>query len=688
MSIIIKTPSTGEISNQSIVSEFSGWLLKRGHGPIKSWKRRFFLLNISTSKLTYYIKEPLPEQRHVYKGSLQITNFTELDDPEHRPPHDLNNSLGLVINTTHPLKSTVFLFAENEHEKSLWVTYLQRSLNFNYTVPRYNTTWKSMHRIVMNMDEDDNNDDDNESDDTLRMIDIMNMNFEHKTVVLIASFILDIGTIARMSVVNKTWYRSYSRATNKPMWQWLVKHGAVASNDRWVFWCTCMGTLKIPTATEYEELIRGISETVTADILRDVNRSFGYNPSKRSVPRRSILLNPLGENNSPDKQSQSHQIKSSDAQNRNHNKYSHNNNSNNQSITDDTNQSYPYNRPAERVSIEPILEDCEEYSSETGSEESPSRPAANIHQWVYKQVNSFRKISLEVPDMLKRSPSKHSSWSPNRGNIHDNNVGTVMLHRESTPNLLQTNTSLTSTATSSSTSKEMSEEDKKRKKYYLTRILHALAARFEEVGYCQGLDRIVLHAMRAARCAVSSDALISCGCGIKGRDIFNKQKEREVFAFVTALFENMALSEMYSRHGVVGLRIRVAILARLIERHCPELFHHISSLGLPIDAFGISWIQTLFLYIEAMPALTIDKIWDVFLLESKWNIIYSVAIAILKLSEQDLLTKDVDDIVFYFNNFPDPKVLDDNILLQKAFSIDISSDYLMELDEEFRKVIK
>ena len=45
----------------------------------------------------------------------------------------------------------------------------------------------------------------------------------------------------------------------------------------------------------------------------------------------------------------------------------------------------------------------------------------------------------------------------------------------------------------------VSEEDLNRKRNSLSRILHALAGRFEEVGYCQGLDRIIVHLMRASR---------------------------------------------------------------------------------------------------------------------------------------------------------------------------------------------
>jgi len=107
--------------------------------------------------------------------------------------------------------------------------------------------------------------------------------------------------------------------------------------------------------------------------------------------------------------------------------------------------------------------------------------------------------------------------------------------------------------------------------------------------------------------------------------------------------------------------------------------------GITPEVFGISWIQTLFLYVEAMPANTVDQIWDVFIFESRWNIIFSVAIAILKLSESELLNRYIDEIIDYFDHFPDPRVLHQQILLQEAQAIDISTEELTELENEFRE---
>ena len=82
-------------------------------------------------------------------------------------------------------------------------------------------------------------------------------------------------------------------------------------------------------------------------------------------------------------------------------------------------------------------------------------------------------------------------------------------------------------------------EDIERKKRSLTRILQALSTRFESVGYCQGLDRIVVHCMRACRCAVSARSFPSAD--IDQRDEIDEGRERECFSFLQELFEELGL---------------------------------------------------------------------------------------------------------------------------------------------------
>lgn len=219
------------------------------------------------------------------------------------------------------------------------------------------------------------------------------------------------------------------------------------------------------------------------------------------------------------------------------------------------------------------------------------------------------------------------------------------------------------------------------KKDSLTSILEAIAGRFPSVGYCQGIDRVVVHVMRASRTAISIASLSPEERS--NRLEINATKEVECFAFLEALFEALSLSDVYARDGVTGLRMRMWQLARLFEFHCPELFKTLEDEGMSLDVFCIGWVQTLFLYIEAMPAHTIDRIWDIMIYESSWVIIFQVSVALVKLSSDALKNQELDEIVMYFNNFPNPAILEPDVLLVEASRINVNEDILERLKREY-----
>lgn len=138
---------------------------------------------------------------------------------------------------------------------------------------------------------------------------------------------------------------------------------------------------------------------------------------------------------------------------------------------------------------------------------------------------------------------------------------------------------------------------------------------------------------------------------------------------------------MYSKDKVFGLRLKIYQMSRLLEVYCSELYQLVEKEGISLEIFTIGWIQTLFLYAEAMPAETIDRIWDVFIVESSWVIIFQVAIAIIRLSTPHLLGKALDVILEYFNVFPNPEILEADFLLTEASKINITEEKLNHLQE-------
>lgn len=234
--------------------------------------------------------------------------------------------------------------------------------------------------------------------------------------------------------------------------------------------------------------------------------------------------------------------------------------------------------------------------------------------------------------------------------------------------------------------KNLMDSDIVTKKECLTNILQSLAGRFPSVGYCQGIDRVVVHVMRASRTAVSLASLTQEERS--HRKTVNLSKEVECFSFLESFFETLQLPDVYSRDGVSGLRLRMWQLARLFEYHCPSLYKVLESEGMTLDVFCIGWVQTLFLYIEAMPAKTIDRIWDILIFEASWVIIFQVSVALVKMSSKSLIDSDLDEIVLYLNNFPDPSILEPEILLAEASKIHLTEEILERLKSEYNTINK
>lgn len=192
--------------------------------------------------------------------------------------------------------------------------------------------------------------------------------------------------------------------------------------------------------------------------------------------------------------------------------------------------------------------------------------------------------------------------------------------------------------------------------------------------------------MRASRTAVSVASLTP-----EERTnalTINIAKEVDCFAFLESLFESLSLTDVYARDGVTGLRMRMWQLARLYEFHCPELYNTLEKEGMSLDVFCIGWVQTLFLYIEAMPAHTIDRIWDIMIFESSWVIIFQVSVALVKLSSEVLKDQELDEIVMYFNNFPNPSILEPEVLLVEASKIHLTEAILDQLKGEYENMNK
>lgn len=255
----------------------------------------------------------------------------------------------------------------------------------------------------------------------------------------------------------------------------------------------------------------------------------------------------------------------------------------------------------------------------------------------------------------------------------------------------------------------------------LRTILHALAARHEGVGYCQGMDYVVAHLLRVLQDtillrviqrAMPTAAAASCqqqdqnnqinpdsefkslevedwrtisSDELRGRmsDINSKSVvvEEVVFNVMDTFFTTYNLQHMYWPE-LRCLKTCCRVFEILIKQKLPVLADHFQHYDLNVGLFALGWFQTLFLYLPSMPSTTVCHMWDIWLVERSFKIFFRVGTAILFLSQPTLLNHDDDGMMTYLNTFPDATLMRRDILIPCALQIKITNRMLAEIEKE------
>ncbi|KAG6617151.1 GTPase-activating protein GYP5 [Phytophthora cinnamomi] len=216
---------------------------------------------------------------------------------------------------------------------------------------------------------------------------------------------------------------------------------------------------------------------------------------------------------------------------------------------------------------------------------------------------------------------------------------------------------------------EVSEEDLTTQ---LSEILHALAGRFPAVGYCQGMDYIAAHVLNKVKKS--------------GSAADTKAEAESTFWLLVTLFERYGLHDMFAP-GLHTLHVHCFQTQRLLELTEPALAEHFAHEKVPIEMFAVGWFQTLYLYLNVLPADSLDRIWDIFLYERNWKIMLRVAVAILQLSSEFVMEKPIDEIMQFFNTFADQadELLAETPLTQRALRLKVTNTVLTKLQKQHIK---
>ncbi len=183
----------------------------------------------------------------------------------------------------------------------------------------------------------------------------------------------------------------------------------------------------------------------------------------------------------------------------------------------------------------------------------------------------------------------------------------------------------------------------------LNEVLLAYSRRNAEVGYCQGMNLIT-----ACLLLIMPTA-------------------EDAFWVLTSIIENI-LPRGYYDHQLLASRADQQVLRQYVTQILPKLSSHLDDLSIELEALTFQWFLSVFT--DCLSAEALFRVWDVvFCTNDGSTFLFQVALALLKLNEQQLLQCSTPASVYTYINHQ---------MTNHAISI----DGLIHASEGLRKVVK
>lgn len=183
----------------------------------------------------------------------------------------------------------------------------------------------------------------------------------------------------------------------------------------------------------------------------------------------------------------------------------------------------------------------------------------------------------------------------------------------------------------------------------LNEVLLAYSRRNAEVGYCQGMNLIT-----ACLLLIMPTA-------------------EDTFWVLTSIIENI-LPRGYYDHSLLASRADQQVLRQYVSEILPKLSSHLDDLSIELEALTFQWFLSVFT--DCLSAEALFRVWDVvFCTNDGSTFLFQVALALLKLNEQQLLQVATPAGVYTYINHQ---------MTNHAISI----DGLIHASEGLRKVVK
>src|SRR5690554_5283461 len=95
---------------------------------------------------------------------------------------------------------------------------------------------------------------------------------------------------------------------------------------------------------------------------------------------------------------------------------------------------------------------------------------------------------------------------------------------------------------------------------------------------------------------------------------------------------------------------------------------HMLKRGVSSEMYMVSWFQTVFVYLDALPVETVHRVWDILMYEKNWKVLFRTALALIKIHERDILMANMEEIIQILIKLPRYPTLGPDNLMNCAMS--------------------
>ncbi|KAI9503422.1 rab-GTPase-TBC domain-containing protein [Coemansia spiralis] len=185
----------------------------------------------------------------------------------------------------------------------------------------------------------------------------------------------------------------------------------------------------------------------------------------------------------------------------------------------------------------------------------------------------------------------------------------------------------------------------------LRRVLRAYAQYNPQIGYCQGMGRLV------------------------GLFLITGLTEERAFWALAAVVHNYI--PRYYMPDLGGLKQHTQVFERLLAERNPRLHRHLVEQGCDALMYATPWFMTVFTL--SLPWPTVLRVWDWFAYRGT-KVLFRVALAITDIASDHLLAEcpTVAELLGFLLHIP-PHIVDADVLMQAALRVKVSERHIARL---------